>query len=141
MDTKTKLKLITSETPTPELGLLMKASRTAAGLDQAEIAEELGLSRQSVSDAERGKVVPMRATVIAWCVITGGDFEKMDKALADAWFARNGGTKRTVSSPNRASSRWLLAGAVPEWALVADDETFERVKAETVIDLREVSTP
>jgi transcriptional regulator with XRE-family HTH domain len=90
-----KLRLIQSEAPKPSLGTLLKQARHAAKIEQAQIADELGYSRQSISQFERDQVIPTRAVVIAWCVITSADFEAMDEAHKDAWREHNGGTKRT----------------------------------------------
>lgn len=49
---------------------LMRA-REYAGLEQADLARDLGVSRQTISNAERGARMPRRALVVAWAVRTG----------------------------------------------------------------------
>lgn len=105
MSVKDTLKLLKSD-QRPTLGVLLKQARIGAGLDQGEMAEELGYSRQAVSEYERDNQVPTRAVVIAWAVITRSDFEPLEKALAAAWFAHNGTHKRTTTRVGQAT-RWL----------------------------------
>lgn len=49
---------------------LLKA-RTSAGLEQAELAAITGLSRQTISNYERGAVTPRRSGVNLWALATG----------------------------------------------------------------------
>lgn len=49
---------------------LLKA-RTSAGMGQAELAKITGLSRQTVSNYERGIVTPRRSGVTLWALATG----------------------------------------------------------------------
>jgi len=49
---------------------LMRA-REYAGLEQADLARDLGVSRQTISNAERGARMPRRALIVAWAVRTG----------------------------------------------------------------------
>lgn len=53
----------------------LRKSREAAGLEQVQLASRLGVSRGTISNAERGAVKPRRAVVMAWAVATGVDVE------------------------------------------------------------------
>src|SRR5687768_905445 len=44
----------------------MRRAREHAGLEQRELAAKVGISRATVSNAERGVVVPRTATVQGW---------------------------------------------------------------------------
>jgi transcriptional regulator with XRE-family HTH domain len=51
----------------------LRKAREVAGMDQAELAERAGLSRATVSNAERGVGIPQRATLLVWALATGVD--------------------------------------------------------------------
>lgn len=51
----------------------LRKAREEAGLDQAELASRAGLSRATVSNAERGVGIPQRATMLVWAMATGVD--------------------------------------------------------------------
>ena len=53
----------------------LRKARETAGLDQAQLAERAGLSRATVSNAERGVGIPQRATLLVWAMATGVDPE------------------------------------------------------------------
>ncbi len=42
-------------------------------MDQTALAEALGMSRQTVSNYERGATNPRRAVLLAWAMATGVD--------------------------------------------------------------------
>lgn len=48
-------------------------SREVAGVEQAQVAEILGVSRTTISNYERGYTSPRRATLLAWAMATGVD--------------------------------------------------------------------
>jgi transcriptional regulator with XRE-family HTH domain len=95
MTVNDRLKLLTGQPRRATLGTLLRYARNAAQIEQGTMADELGYSRQSVSQFERDQVIPTRAVIIAWCLVTGCDFDPLDAAHRDAWRDRNGGTKRT----------------------------------------------
>ncbi len=49
----------------------MRIAREHAGLEQAELAGRIGISRTSVSNAEKGKYQPRQITINAWAFATG----------------------------------------------------------------------
>ena len=51
--------------------ITLAASRVNAGLTQAEIAEEMGVSRATVNEWETGKREMKTAYFIAWCHVVG----------------------------------------------------------------------
>ena len=57
--------------PTWSLGDRLRKAREQAGLEQAELARDLGTSRTTVGNAERGDRTPRRSLVMAWSLRTG----------------------------------------------------------------------
>ena len=53
----------------------LRKARETADLDQAQLAELIGVSRNSVSAAERGSTKPRKAVLIAWAFATRVPFE------------------------------------------------------------------
>ena len=49
----------------------LRIAREWAHLEQAELAEKMGISRQSVSSAENGKTTPRKITLNAWALACG----------------------------------------------------------------------
>ncbi|WP_058234102.1 helix-turn-helix domain-containing protein [Devriesea agamarum] len=49
----------------------LRKARELLGLDQSAMAIRLGVSRGTVSNAERGAVEPRRTVVLAWALVTG----------------------------------------------------------------------
>lgn len=56
--------------PTFTLGDRLRKAREHAGLEQAQLAQLLGLSRQSVSNYERDLRTPNAAVILAWSIHT-----------------------------------------------------------------------
>lgn len=57
--------------PQFSLGDRMRKSREVTGLDQTDFAEELGISRASVSNHERGVSHPRKIVLKAWALRCG----------------------------------------------------------------------
>jgi transcriptional regulator with XRE-family HTH domain len=53
------------------LGDRLRKAREHAGLNQAELAEKIGIARSSVVNYESGRSVPSRPVVLSWCLCTG----------------------------------------------------------------------
>ena len=49
----------------------LRKALEVAGLDQTALGQRLGVSRGTVSNAERGTVEPRRAVIMAWAMATG----------------------------------------------------------------------
>jgi transcriptional regulator with XRE-family HTH domain len=63
------------ENPTWTLAERLRRSRLLAGLDQREIAERLGIARQTVSLWEIGKTEPSATNFVRWAEETGQPLE------------------------------------------------------------------
>ena len=53
------------------LGDRLRKAREETGLDQGQFADEIGISRNSVSNAETGATRPIKVTLKAWALRTG----------------------------------------------------------------------
>jgi transcriptional regulator with XRE-family HTH domain len=62
-------------TDAQRLGARLRDARKAAGLSQAELAEQVGLSVESVSRAERGSITPT-----VWTLVRFADVLRLDLA-------------------------------------------------------------
>lgn len=49
----------------------LRKAREVAGLDQTALGQHIGVSRGTVSNAERGTVEPRRSVIMAWAMATG----------------------------------------------------------------------
>lgn len=61
--------------PKFDLNDRLRKARETADLDQAQLAELIGVSRNSVSAAERGASKPRKPVLIAWAFATRVPFE------------------------------------------------------------------
>jgi len=61
------------------LGDRLRFARQHAGLEQTQLAELLGLSRQSISNYERDIRTPNAATVLAWSIHTQTTVESLER--------------------------------------------------------------
>lgn len=59
------------QVPSWTLGDRLRKARTFAGLEQAELAAELGIARNSVANYELGHTRPRRPVLLAWAMRTG----------------------------------------------------------------------
>lgn len=53
------------------VGDRLRKAREVTGLDQRQFAERLGVSRQTITNAEKGHVAVRRITLNAWALATG----------------------------------------------------------------------
>ena len=61
--------------PTFDLSDRLRKARESADLDQVQLSEQIGISRTSISAAERGSSKPRKAVLIAWAFATRVPFE------------------------------------------------------------------
>lgn len=59
------------EIPPIEVHHRLRIAREWAKLEQVELAERMGISRQAVGSAENGKSKPRKITLNAWALATG----------------------------------------------------------------------
>ena len=57
--------------PRIEVRHRLRIARESVGLEQSELAELIGVSRTSISNAENGTVTPRKITVNAWALACG----------------------------------------------------------------------
>src|SRR5690606_16848470 len=69
--------------PEWELRHRLIRAREYAGLEQSELARELGTSRNTISNAERGKSVPRRSLKMAWALRTGVSLTWLETGQAE----------------------------------------------------------
>lgn len=92
----------------------LKRARDHAGLDQHELAEKVGLSRNSVINYEKGTTVPKPYAVMAWAMCCGVSYE---------WLAGGGG------SPEASDSQVTL----PYPAFAGPSERHKRLSERTLV--------
>ena len=57
--------------PTWTVADRLRKAREHAGLDQTELADLVGISRNTISNYERGQTAPKRPVLLAWSLATG----------------------------------------------------------------------
>lgn len=65
--------MTTTRIPVWTLGERLAKARREAGLEQADMAKEIGLSRVTIGNYETGTTNPQKPTVLLWAAITGVD--------------------------------------------------------------------
>lgn len=73
-----------SRIPEFQLKDRLRLSRELKNLEQADIAAELGISRATVSNYERGVTMPGKLVINAWAVVCDVDVEWLKTGKADA---------------------------------------------------------
>lgn len=88
------------------IGDRVRAAREQVGLEQAELADATGISRNSISNYERGATTPRRGQLALIALATGFDFEWLATGIS-----ADNGDPATESSITRLSrrNRWALA--------------------------------
>ncbi|AXH46031.1 immunity repressor [Gordonia phage Phlop] len=68
----------------PEISLRhrLRIAREEAGLEQQSLAERMGVSRNTVSAAEKGKNAPRKVVLNAWALATGFDVKWLETGIA-----------------------------------------------------------
>lgn len=67
--------MITGVIPEFTLGDRLRKARELRGLEQQELAEQLGIHRQSVARYEKGDAEPRKPVMTLWAIVTGVDLE------------------------------------------------------------------
>jgi DNA-binding XRE family transcriptional regulator len=68
--------------PAPELGAVLAVLRIARGMRQEELAQGSGLRSRTISDYERGRLIPGLNSVHSMLGAMGYSFESLDQARA-----------------------------------------------------------
>lgn len=71
----------------------LRKARETAGYDQAELADLIGVSRETVGNYERGRTRPRKIVMNAWALATGVPVEW----LRDGWAPRGSNPEPTGS--------------------------------------------
>lgn len=102
------------------IGNRMRDARRSTGATQAELAEALDISRQTVWDWENDKRAPSKIAVVAWAMVTG---------VGSDWLLT--GEERDVRSVTGSSSRFNRRSTDPHYAapLVMKSPRFDKCVA------------
>lgn len=87
--------------PQWSLGDRLRKARESAGLNQAELAERLGVARMTVSRSESGSTEPMRVVVRAWALATGVPLMWLETGEAPAPGGDGASSESLLSESNR----------------------------------------
>jgi transcriptional regulator with XRE-family HTH domain len=88
------------ESPRPDippstLGNRLRDSREWRGLEQAQMAEELGIGRSTVSNYERGITPATKLVINAWAVVCQVDVEWLKTGDIPGWAPRGSNPRPT----------------------------------------------
>jgi len=98
----------------------LRKAREQAGLEQASLALELGVAKNTVSNYERGNVAPRRPVLVAWAMATGVSLDwlcpRQDSNLqpTDLWSIRRGAGSAGRHTTRR-TARLLSAVRCATW--------------------------
>lgn len=70
----------------------LRKARLHAGLEQAELAAEIGIGRSTIVNYESGKTEPSRPVLLAWSLRCGVSYEWLSEMDPNPW----GGAKAQV---------------------------------------------
>lgn len=87
----------------PEIGLRhrLRIAREEAGLGIVELAERMGVARNTVGNAEAGKVRPRKVVLNAWALATGFDIHWLETGETPTGTNPGGGQECPQSGSNR----------------------------------------
>lgn len=71
--------------PSIELRHRLRLAREYAGLEQIQLHQRTGISRATISGAERGRTRPHPSTIMAWAGATGVDYEWLTHGTGTRW--------------------------------------------------------
>lgn len=86
----------------------LRKARIAAGLEQAELARDIDVSRNTVSNYESGHVTPRRIVLRAWSLRTGVPLEWIETGVAP-------GSGDDPHDGSRSPNYGLIASPVRPW--------------------------
>lgn len=93
-----------SRVPEFQLKDRLRLARELKNLEQVDIAAELGISRATVSNYERGVTMPGKLVINAWAVVCDVDVEWLKTGKADsALYPSNPGGGETAPKPKTVS--------------------------------------
>ena len=96
------------EIPPIEVHHRLRIAREWANLEQSELAERMGISRQAVGSAERGASKPRKITLNAWALATGVPVHWLETGQQNAPAGPDGpGEGMTGGAPSRARTEDL----------------------------------
>lgn len=86
----------------------LRKARESAGLDQAELADRIGVARTTVGHYERGLTTPKRPLLLSWALATGvpSDWLETGKESPDGDGSPGGVVVRHQGLEPR--TRWLI---------------------------------
>ena len=92
----------------------LRKARECAGITSHEMADRIGVSRQTVTRWEHGRHMP-KAAVVLWATITEVPVDWLeddgdDPPLRCYFPVRPGSAKRPASRPSASASTWTSSG-------------------------------
>lgn len=90
------LDTVTGVVPTFTLGDRLRKARETAGLEVGQLAEVIGVHRQSISNYESGRTSPRRPVLRMWALVTGVD---------EAWLSTACTPRDSNSEPTGSGSK------------------------------------
>lgn len=102
--------------PTWDIRDRLRKARETAGLEQSELATVMGVSRQTVSNYEKGHVQPRRSGLRLWAMATGVPVEWIETGCTPSDLNReptDSGWGALATVVDIDSARSLRAPAVP----------------------------
>lgn len=97
----------------PEISIRhrLRIAREEAGYDQGQLAELIGVGRNTVSNAEAGKTNPRKVMVNAWAMATGVPADWLLHSETPAGHDPDGGNVADLTSrqtPNAKKPSWFI---------------------------------
>ena len=89
------------------LGDRLRKAREFAGLQQTELAAEIGVGRSSIINYEKNHAQPPRSVLIAWALRCAVDYEWLS---GEPIFSRTGGVRKARSlTPGTWANQYTIA--------------------------------
>lgn len=123
--TATQTVTVAGEQPVFLLRDYLRKARDHAGLTQAELADQLGMTTRSVIAYEGGARAPRRPILVAWAMATGVASDWLEAApvdLADTQQPNPNGARPYLPVSARVTLGAASAGVI--WAALDDTGTY-----------------